>query len=133
MVSTSAETQGGKTGLPTSVSGRHVVRRRQSSPILECAQVTGKAGENGQHSGNRAAAHPGQDRRLPGVVTHSRPQRVPARSSLGTTKVARGRYRLGHRLVRTLSKSGDGSMYSQAYVSSRCIGLSTAKFERSCP
>ena len=46
VVSASGETQGGKTGLLASVSGRHVVSR-----ILECAQVTGKAGENGQHSG----------------------------------------------------------------------------------
>ena len=45
-MSASGETQGGKTGLPARVSGRHVVSR-----ILECAQVTGKAGENGQHSG----------------------------------------------------------------------------------
>ena len=27
---------------------------------------------------NWVAAHPGQDRRLPGVVTHPRPQRAPA-------------------------------------------------------
>ena len=71
-VSTSSETQGGKTRMPARVNGRHVVRGRQSSLILECAQVTGKAGENGQNSGNRAATHPGRDRRLPGVVTHSR-------------------------------------------------------------
>ena len=30
-----------------------------------------------------AAAHPGQDRRLPGVVTHSRPQGATARSGVG--------------------------------------------------
>ena len=52
----------GEPGLPARVSGRYVVRRRQSSPILpnsqplnggskRCARVTGKAGENGQHSG----------------------------------------------------------------------------------
>ena len=35
------------------------------SPIPECAGVTGKAGENGQNSISSAAAHPGQDRRLP--------------------------------------------------------------------
>ena len=39
-----------------------------------CARVTGKAGEIGQNSGNKGRrAHPGQDRRLPSVVTHSRP------------------------------------------------------------
>ena len=44
------------------LKGRHVVRGRQSSPIPECARVTGKAGEKRQNSGNRAAPHPGQDR-----------------------------------------------------------------------
>ena len=39
----------GRLGCPQGKSGRHVVRGRQSSPILECAQVTGKAGENGQY------------------------------------------------------------------------------------
>ena len=49
VASTSGETQGGE---DTRVSGRHVVRRnRQAPPILECAQVTGKAGENGQNPG----------------------------------------------------------------------------------
>ena len=75
----------GRTELPARVNGRHVVWRRQSSPIpvqepavnrdsKVFARVTGKAGENGQHSGEkRATAHPGQDRRLPSVVTHSIP------------------------------------------------------------
>ena len=49
---------GKKTGLPARVSGRHVVRGRQSSTasrlsvaVRQCARVTGKAGENGQCSG----------------------------------------------------------------------------------
>ena len=33
-----SETQEGRTGLPARVSGRHMVRGWQSSPILECAQ-----------------------------------------------------------------------------------------------
>ena len=53
----------GRTGLQKRVSGRHVVRGRQSSPIPAPAsrvsglavrgraRVTGKAGENGQNSG----------------------------------------------------------------------------------
>ena len=45
---------------------------RVSVAVRGCARVTGKAGENGQHSGELGAAHPGQDRRLPGVATHSR-------------------------------------------------------------
>ena len=76
MAKTSSETQGGKNRAARKVSGRHVVRRRQSSPILECAQVTGKAGENGQHSGEMGGSSPGQDRRLPGVVTHTRAERA---------------------------------------------------------
>ena len=54
--------QGGRTGLPARVSGRHVVLGRQFSPVPAqasrvsvtvrgCARVTGKAGENGQYSG----------------------------------------------------------------------------------
>ena len=50
VVSTSSETQR-KTGLPARASGRHVVRGRQSSPFSESAWVTGKAGDNGQNSG----------------------------------------------------------------------------------
>ena len=42
VVSTSSSTHGGKTGLPARVSGRHVVRGWQSSPILECVQVGGE-------------------------------------------------------------------------------------------
>ena len=83
VVSTSSESHGGKAGLPARVSGHHVVQGRQSSPIPAqagrvsvalrgFARVTGKAGENGQYSAEWAAAHPGQDRRLPGVVTNSR-------------------------------------------------------------
>ena len=65
--------QGGSTGLPARVSGRHVVRGRQSSPTLEV-----RLGEQARlvKTDNIqvrwAAAHPGQDRRLPSVATHSR-------------------------------------------------------------
>ena len=58
VVSTSSETQGGKTGLPARVNGRHVVRGWQSSPIPECAQVTGKTGENGLYSGEMCGSSP---------------------------------------------------------------------------
>ena len=43
--------KGGRAGLPARVSGRHVVRGRQSSPTIEVRLGAGKAGENGQHSG----------------------------------------------------------------------------------
>ena len=62
--------------------------------MARCARVTGKAGGVGKWSprgagkrqrvskisGNRAAAHPGQDRRFPGGVTHPRTGRASARS-----------------------------------------------------
>ena len=47
-----------------------------TAAVGECARVTGKAGKNGQSSAERAAAHPGQDRRLPDVATHPRPWRM---------------------------------------------------------
>ena len=46
-------------GCPKRVSGRHVVRGRQSSLFLEVrARVTGKAGENGQNSGEMGGSSP---------------------------------------------------------------------------
>ena len=65
--------KGGRAGLPARVSGRHVVRGRQSSPTLEV-----RLGEQARLvktvkiQVRWAAAQPGQDRRLPSVVTHSR-------------------------------------------------------------
>ena len=62
-----------RAGLPARVSGRHVVRGRQSSPTLEV-----RLGEQARLvktvkiQVKWAAAQPGQDRRLPSVVTHSR-------------------------------------------------------------
>ena len=54
--------KGGRAGLPARVSGRHVVRRRQSSPLPAqqpgCSRVTGKAGENGQNSGEMGGSSP---------------------------------------------------------------------------
>ena len=58
VASTSTETQGKMIGLPARVSGRHVVRGRQSSPVLECTQVTGKAGEIGQNSAAQGGSPP---------------------------------------------------------------------------
>ena len=65
--------KGGRAGLPARVSGRHVVRGRQSSPTLEV-----RLGEQARLvktvkiQVRWAAAHPGQDRRLPSVATLSR-------------------------------------------------------------
>ena len=67
-----ARRKGGRAGLPARVSGRHVVRGRQSSPTLEV-----RPGEQARPvktvniQVRWAAAQPGQDRRLPSVATHS--------------------------------------------------------------
>ena len=64
--------KGGRAGLPAKkVSGRHVVRGRQSSPTLEV-----RLGEQARLvktvniQVRWAAAQPGQDRRLPSVARH---------------------------------------------------------------
>ena len=93
----------GRAGLPARVSGRHVVRGRQSSPTLEVrlgeqARLVKKV----KIQVRWAAAQPGQDRRLPGVVTHSRLWRATSVRSKGGDRPRRrlrGRYRLGHRPV----------------------------------
>ena len=54
----SGDAQGWRTGLPARVSGRRVVRGWLSLPLLECAQVTGKADENGQHSVEMGGSSP---------------------------------------------------------------------------
>ena len=46
-------------GCPTRVSGRHVVRRNDRPHLSwKCAQVTDKAGENGQNSGGMGSSSP---------------------------------------------------------------------------
>ena len=67
-----------------------------------------------------AAAHPGQDRRLPSVVTHSRLQRATSVRSrveiVVKKKTAAGSLSAGSPAGRTLPH-GDGPTYSQANVS----------------
>ena len=98
----------------------------------ECAQVTGRLVRTVNIQVKWAAAHPGQDRRLPGVVTHSRPWRAPARSWVGTTKVAPESLSTGSPAGRTLLLSmwGDGSMYSQVYVRALRRSLRDGPVER---
>ena len=64
-----------------------------------------------------AAAHPGQDRPLPSVATHSRLQRATSvRSRVGIVLLdGSGSLSTGSPAGRT-PPHGDGSMYSQAYV-----------------
>ena len=65
--------KGGSAGLPARVSGRHVVRGRQSSPTLEVRlEEQVRLVKTVKIQVRWAAAQPGQDRRLPSVATHSR-------------------------------------------------------------
>ena len=77
-----------------------------------------------------AAAHPGQDRRLPGVVTHSRLQRVTARSWVGIVLEDGSGVTIDWVTGRSFSsaeKATRRSMYSQAYVrAGRCCGPSSS-------
>ena len=96
--STSSQTHGGKTGLPARVSGCHVVRGRQSSPIPECAQVTSKACETVKIQETGRRAHPGQDRRLLGVghIQGLSERLLDPGWGSGFFSWPWGRYRLGH-------------------------------------
>ena len=115
--------------MPARVCGRHVVRERQSSPLLAqasrvslaagvCARVTGKAGENGQNSGNRAAV-PTLDITVGSRVWRhtqgfsKRPAPDPGRGS--SSKTALGSLSTGSPPGRT-PLHRDRSMYGQAYV-----------------
>ena len=45
--------------MPLRISGRHVLRGTDSPHLSwKCAQVTGKAGENGHHSGEMGGSSP---------------------------------------------------------------------------
>ena len=106
--------KGGRAGVPKRVSGRHVVRGRQSSPILEVRQG------NKQGWWKRstwAAAHPGQDRRLP-VWWHTQGCSKRPALDLGwgsSSKTAPLSLSTGSPAGRT-PPHGHGSMYSQANV-----------------
>ena len=73
MAKTSSETQRRKSRAarkgkwPPRGTGTTVLTYPRSAP-----RGTGKAGENGQNSGEVGGSSAGQDRRLPTVVTHSR-------------------------------------------------------------
>ena len=108
--------KGGRGGLPARVSGRHVVRGRQypgSAP-----RGTGKAGENGQHSGEVGGTLTLDKTVGSRVWRHTQgPSGRPA-SDLGwgsSSKTAPGSLSTGSPAGRT-PPHGDGSMYSQANV-----------------
>ena len=122
--------QRGRTGLPARVSGRHVVRRWQFSPILECAQVTGKAGENGQYSGEMGGSSPWTRPSAPECRDTLKALAGRPALDLGwgsSSKTALGSLSTGSPAGPT-PLHGDGSMYSQAYV--RINGPSVAVRDR---
>ena len=97
-----------------------------------CARVPGKAGENGQISGDGAARAPWTRPSAPATGDTSKASASTGGDQEfllpgGTRKSSfQGLYRLGHRPVVLSQRRGDGSVYSQACVRTRCIGLSTA-------
>ena len=118
VVSTSSLTQGWKAGLLARVSGHHVVRGRRSSLILQCAQVTGKTGKNGQISGDGAAR---SSWRRPSVPGRGDSSKASARSC-SIWGDDPGEHDPGVGIAvdwvtgRSCSDEGDGSMYRQACV-----------------
>ena len=104
--------KGGGAGLPARVSGRHVVRGRQSSPTLEVRQgEQARLVKTVNIQVRWAAAQPGQDRRLPG--SSGRPASDLEWGS--SSKTAPGSLSTGSPAGRT-PPHGNGSMYSQANV-----------------
>ena len=131
VVSTSSETHGGKTGLPR-VSGRHVVRVT-TVPTYPCPNSCrlysgrwgapgGKAGENGQNSGNGAARSPLTRPSVPRCGDTSKASASSCSIWGGdpevTWNLAPGSQLTGSPAVGTplLLERGDVSMCSQAYA-----------------
>ena len=111
--------KGGRAGLPARVSGRHVVRGRQSSPILEV-----RLGEqarlvtNGQHSGEVGGSSAWTRPSAPECGDTLKALAGDHASDLGWgsySKTAPGSLSTGSPAGRT-PPHGDGSMYSQANV-----------------
>ena len=111
--------KGGRAGLPARVSGRHVVRGTDSPHLSrKCAQVTGKAGENGQNSGVMGGSSPWTRPSARGCGDTLKAPAGDQRPILGgdrPSKTALGSLSLGSPAGRT-PPHGDGSMYSQANV-----------------
>ena len=94
---TSSWTHGGKTGLPGRVSGTGTT----VLTYLQCAQVKGKAGENGQYSGDGAARWSWTRPSAPGCGDTSKAFASSCSIQGGDHQKGwlRSRYRLGHRPV----------------------------------
>ena len=95
-----------------------MVRGRQSSPLLVCARVGGKAGENGQNSGEMGGSSPWKRPSAPVCCGDTQGSSGRPASDLGwgsSSKTAPGSLSTGSLAGRT-PPDGDGSMYSQANV-----------------
>ena len=118
MAKTSSETQRRKSRAARKGKCHHVVRGRQSSSTLEV-----RPGEQARlvktvkMQVRWAAAQPGQDRRLPGVATHSRLQQATSvRSRVGIVLEDGSGVAIDWSPACRTPPHGDGSMYSQANV-----------------
>ena len=107
--------KGGRAELPARVSGRHVVRGRQSSPAPEVRQEE----QARLVKTVNIQVKPGQDRRLPSVATHTQGSSERPAFDLGWEIVLQdGSWVAIHCITGRsyFSPHGDGSMYSQANV-----------------
>ena len=93
--------------------------RGSETTVLTCpGSAPRKRARHGQTPVRWAAAHPGQDRRLPSVVTHSRLQRATSVHNQrwgSSSKTAPGSLSTGSPAGRT-PPHGNGSLYSKANV-----------------
>ena len=84
---------------------------RQAPPILKCAQVTGKAGENGQHSGGMGGSSPWTRPSAPVCGDTLKALAGDQRLIKGGDRPRKrlgGRHRLGHRPVVLLRTEDNG-------------------------
>ena len=95
--------KGGRAGLPARVSGRHVVRGRQSSPTLEVrlgeqARLVKNGQNSGEVGGSSAWTRPSAPECGDTLKALAGDQR-PIQGGDRPRRRLRGRYRLGHRPV----------------------------------
>ena len=110
--------KGGRAGLPARVSGRHVVRGRQSSPTVEVRPgEQARLVKNGQHSGEVGGSSAWTRPSAPwcGDTQGSSGRPASDRGWGSSSKTAPGSLSTGSPAGRT-PPHGDGSMYSQANV-----------------
>ena len=88
--------------------------------------MTGKAGENGQYSGDMGGSSPKTRPPIPGCVDTSKALASSCSISIAIQVIlapASGSLSTGSPASRTLTKKGNGSMYSQAHVGASALRL----------